>query len=53
MGNKAVTLLEQGIGNRVIAMKNGKIVDFDITEALDMQRVFDKNLYEIAHTISI
>jgi len=53
MGNKAVTLLEQGVGNRVIALKDGKIVDFDITEALNMKRVFDTNLYEIAHTISI
>ena len=53
MGHKAVDLLEQGFGNRVIAMQNGKIVDFDITEALNMKRVFDKNLYDIAHTISI
>ena len=35
------------------AMKNGVIVDYDITEALNMERVFDKKLYEIAHTISI
>ena len=53
MGHKAVDLLEQGIGNRVIAMQGGKIVDFDITEALNMKRVFDTNLFEIAHTISI
>ncbi len=53
MGHKAVDLLEQGVGNRVIAMKDGKIVDYDITEALNMERVFDKNLYDIAHIISI
>ena len=53
MGYKAVSLLEEGIGNRVVAMKNGAIVDYDITEALNMKRVFDTNLYEIAHTISI
>ena len=53
MGHKAVSLLEEGIGNRVVAMKNGVIVDYDITEALNMERVFDKKLYEIAHTISI
>ena len=53
MGHKAVDLLEAGVGNRVVAMQNGKIVDFDITEALNMERVFDRNLYEIAHTISI
>ena len=53
MGHKAVDLLAEGKGNRVVAMKNGEIVDFDITEALDMPRVFDEKLYYIAKTISI
>lgn len=53
MGYKAVELLSEGAGNRVIAMQNGKIVDFDITEALNMPRVFDKHLFDIARTISI
>ena len=53
MGHKAVDLLAEGKGNRVVAMNNGKIVDYDITEALDMPRIFDKNLYDIARTISI
>lgn len=53
MGDKAVQLLLQGIGNRVIAMTNGKIVDYDITEALDMPRVFRKDLYDVAIKISI
>lgn len=53
MGHRAVGLLAEGKGNRVVAMKNGKIVDYDITEALDMPRVFNKELYDIAKTISI
>ena len=53
MGEKAVELLAEGKGNRVVAMQGGQIVDFDITEALDMPRVFDKELYDIAKTISI
>lgn len=53
MGDKAVQLLLQGIGNRVVAMKNGKIVDYDITEALNMKRVFRKDLYDVAIKISI
>lgn len=53
MGYKAVELLNDNIGNRVIAVQNGKIVDFDITEALNMPRVFDKHLFDIAKTISI
>ncbi len=53
MGYKAVELLSEDIGNRVVAMQNGKIVDFDITEALNMPRVFDQHLFDIAKTISI
>ena len=53
MGHKAVDLLDEGKGNRVIAMHNGKVVDYDITEALNMPRIFDEKLYNIAKTISI
>lgn len=53
MGHKAVDLLAEGKGNRVVAMKNSQIVDFDITEALEMPRVFNEDLYNIAKTISI
>ena len=53
MGVEAVDLLEKGIGNRVVAYKDGKIVNFDITEALDMPRTFDKHLYEVALETSI
>ncbi len=53
MGYRAVQLLDQNIGNRVVVMKEGKITDLDITEALKMERVFDKELYKIAMTISI
>ena len=53
MGFRAVELLERNLGNRVVAMKDGKIIDLDINEALDMQRVFDEDLYKIAMTISI
>lgn len=53
MGHHAVDLITKGIGNRVVAMQGGKIVDFDITEALNMKRHFDKDLYEVALNISI
>ena len=53
MGYKAVELLANGIGKRVVALDKGKIVDYDITEALDMKRVFDEELYRIAMDISI
>ena len=38
MGAYAVQLLSEGKSARVIAMQNGKIVDFDITEALEMKK---------------
>ena len=53
MGHKAVELLISGASNRVVAMRDGKITDIDITEGLSMERVFDKNLYQIAMDISI
>lgn len=53
MGYHAVELLAQGIGNRVIVMRDAKIVDLDINEALNMPRVFDSRLLTIANTINI
>lgn len=53
MGYKAVELLKEGIGNRVVAMQKDEIVDFDIFEALNMKKTLDLNLYKIAHEISI
>ena len=53
MGYEAVELLKQGIGNRVVVMKNDKIVNYDIYEALNMQREVNSQLYKIAHEISI
>mgnify|MGYP005962357593 CR=1 FL=1 len=53
MGFRAVRLLQQGLGNRVVAMTDGKIVDYDITDALSMKRIFNKELYDIALQISI
>lgn len=49
MGSRAVDLLTQGIGNRVV----DKIVDFDIFEALKMTKTIDMKDYELAHEISI
>ena len=53
MGYAAVKLLKDGIGNRVIGWKKGKIVNYDIYEALNMKKPFDDEMYEIAHTTSI
>lgn len=53
MGYKAVELLKNGIGNRVVAMQKSVIVDYDIFEALNMTKSLDLDLYKIAHEISI
>jgi len=53
MGYHAVELLEQGIGNRVVGIKEDKVVDFDIDEALEMHKDFEFELYKIADVVSI
>ena len=53
MGYRAVELLKNDIGNRVVVMRDNKITDLDIDEALAMERVFDEKLYKVAMTISI
>ncbi len=52
MGYRAVELLEQGIGNRVIGIKDSDLVDYDIQEALKMKKDFDMELYRIANEVS-
>lgn len=52
MGYYAVELLEQGIGNRVVGIKDSKIVDYDIQEALAMKKTYDSHLHKIAEEIA-
>ena len=53
MGSRAVDLLTQSIGNRVVGIRDNKIVEFDIFEALKMPKTIDMKDYELAHEISI
>ncbi len=53
MGYAAVELLSKGIGNRVIGLKDNKIVDYDINEALNMSKSFDTEAYNLSNIISI
>lgn len=50
---RAVDLLLQNQTNRAVGIKNNKIIDCDITEALSEKRKFDKELYDIAHVLSL
>lgn len=47
-GTRATELLLQGKTNRVIGIKNNKIVDLDIAEALSETKRIDKHLYDMA-----
>jgi 6-phosphofructokinase 1 len=51
MGAMAVDLLCEGKSNRVIAYKNGEYVDFDIDEALAMQKSIPDYMYNISRTL--
>ena len=52
MGAYAVNLLKNGVGNRIIGIKNNKIYDIDIVEGLSIQRTFNKELYDLAAVVA-
>ena len=53
MGNKAVCMLEKGIGNKVISFRENTLVEDDIFEALARKKDFDYNTYNMALEVSI
>lgn len=52
MGAKAVELLCEGKSNRVVAYKGGEFVDFDIQEALAMEKGLDPYLSHITRKLT-
>ncbi|MBQ5310540.1 MAG: 6-phosphofructokinase [Oscillospiraceae bacterium] len=52
MGYRAVELLSQGITDRIVGMKDNKIIDVDIQEALSMQKPFDEELYRMCDELT-
>lgn len=52
-GNKAVRLLKDGQGNRVVGIRNNEIIDMDIIEAVSMKKKFNYELYETLQMISM
>ena len=53
MGVHAIELLQAGIYNRVVAMKNDAIVDYEIEEALNMKKELDPLMLGVAKVVSI
>lgn len=51
MGAMAVDLLCEGKSNRVVAHSGGTFVDFDIDEALAMQKGVDESMYQISKSL--
>ncbi|HEY8423580.1 MAG TPA: ATP-dependent 6-phosphofructokinase, partial [Clostridia bacterium] len=52
-GVHAVKLLKDGIGNRVVGIRDNVIIDMDIVEALSLKRKFNEDLYHIAEIVSL
>jgi len=53
MGAYAADILAEGKTNRVVGYKNGEFVDFDIEEALAMQKEIPPYQYEVSRCLSI
>ncbi|MEI6602311.1 MAG: ATP-dependent 6-phosphofructokinase, partial [Clostridia bacterium] len=53
MGTRAVELLKEGKINRIVGMKSNKIVDFDIEEALNMEKSIDEYEYDLVRVLSM
>lgn len=52
MGAKAVELLADGIGNRVVVIKESRVSHLDILEALALQKRIEDELFELSQIIS-
>ena len=53
MGSYAVELLAEGKTNRVVGYRNGEFTDFDIDEALAMQKSISEYMYDVSKALSI
>ena len=46
--SRAAELLAEGKSNRIVAYKDGKFLDFDIQEALNMKKDIPEEQYEVS-----
>lgn len=53
MGAYAVDIMLQGKTNRVVGYKHGEFMDFDIEDALKMEKGIDAYQYEVARLLAI
>jgi 6-phosphofructokinase 1 len=53
LGAKAVQLLLEGKGGRMVGIQNNKLVDHDIIEALSQKHTIDEEMYTLSKELSI
>ena len=53
MGAYAVDIMRAGKTNRVFVYRNGRFVDYDIEEALKMEKGIDEYQYEVAQLLTV
>ena len=53
LGARAVEALLQGDSGRVVGIRDNKIIDEDIDKALEMKKIFNTDMYELAKILSI
>ena len=53
MGYRAIELLEKGVGSRIVGVKENRIYDIDIDEALQLKKDINELYYKVAREISI
>lgn len=53
MGVKAVELLKEGITGRIVALRDNKVVDLEINEALEMKKEIDESLITVSKILAL
>lgn len=53
MGARAVEILKKGITNRIVSLKDNKVVDIEITEALAMKKSIDEDLISLSKILAL
>ena len=52
MGYEAVKVLAESRGNRIVATQDGRIVDLDMEEALQMTKAFNMDRYQVLEAMT-
>ena len=53
MGGHAIDILKKGVANRIVAVKNGKVVDIDIVEALNIKKELSYDLLDLNKLLAL